>query len=116
MCTKMHDQLGGMTVQTEDRRMVHAFREIAELARSQLDPIREERERRAGDNPEEDDIGAKEYMNDFVSEEYVTKNIRVMPMAGQSIDNTSEHTSKYYASGMGAAGAVDSDIEDTKHN
>ena len=113
----MHDQLGGMTVQTEDRRMVHVFREIADLARSQLAPIREERERRAGDNnPEEDDVGAKEYMNDFVSEEYVTKNIRVMPMAGHSIDNTSEHTSKYYASGMGGGANADSDVEDTKHN
>ena len=96
--------------------MVDVFRNIAELARSQLDPIREERERRAGDNPEEDDIGAKEYMNDFVSEEYVTKNIRVMPMAGISVENTSQHTSNFYASGMGAGATVDSDVEDTKHN
>lgn len=42
-------------------------------------------------------------MGDFVSEEYVTKNIRVMPMGGPSIDDQSQHTSKYYASGMGAA-------------
>ena len=53
-------------------------------------------------------------MNDFMSEEYVTKNIRVMPMSGLSMDNTSEHTSKYYASGMG--GAADSEADDAKHN
>ena len=66
---------------------------------------------------EEDSIGDKDYMGDFVSEEYVTKNIRVMPMGGLSIDNQSEHTSKYYASGMGAGGGtVDSDAEETKYN
>ena len=31
------------------------------------------------------------------------------------MDNQSEHTSKYYASAMGGAGA-DSDYEDAKHN
>ena len=62
---------------------------------------------------EEDSVGEKDYMGDFVSEEYVTKNIRVMPMGGPSMDNQSEHTSKYYASGIGN---VDSDVEDAKHN
>ena len=38
-----------------------------------------------------------------------------MPMSGPSIDNQSEHTSKYYTSGMGA-GTVDSDVEDNKMN
>lgn len=56
-------------------------------------------------------------MNDFASEEYVTKNIRVMPMGGGlSIDNTSEHTSKYYMSGMGQNADDNADAEDTKHN
>ena len=57
-------------------------------------------------------------MNDFASEEYVTKNIRVMPMGGGvSIDNTSEHTSKYYVSGMQGANAEDNaDAEENKHN
>ena len=54
-------------------------------------------------------------MGDFVNEEYLTKNIRVMPMGGPSIDNQSEHTSKYYASGMGAQ-TGDSELEDTKYN
>ena len=57
-------------------------------------------------------------MGDFVSEEYVTKNIRVMPMGGPSADDKSEHTSKYYtaASAMGGGGTVDSDHEESKHN
>lgn len=58
-------------------------------------------------------------MGDFVSEEYVTKNIRVMPMVGgpSTMDNQSEHTSKFItaASNMGGAG-VDSDHEESKHN
>ena len=96
---KMREQLGGMTIQTEDRSMVQVFREIAGLAKTQLSSIKQKRE--AAD--EEDSVADKEYMNDFASEDYVTKNIRVMPMTGGiSIDNTSEHTSKYYTSGMGA--------------
>ena len=55
-------------------------------------------------------------MGDFVSEEYVTKNIRVMPMAGPRGDNQSEHTSKYYVSGMQGTQNADSDVEDTKYN
>ena len=54
-------------------------------------------------------------MGDFVSEEYVAKNIRVMPMGGMPIDNQSEHTSKYYPSHMGGT-AADSDVEDNKYN
>ena len=50
-----------------------------------------------------------------MNEEYVAKNIRVVPMSGPSVDNQSEHTSKYYASGMGA-GTADSDVEDNKLN
>jgi len=88
------------------------FREITTMARTQLSTIKNRCEEH-----EEDSLGDKEYMNDFASEEYVTKNIRVMPMgAGVSVDNTSEHTSKYYTSGMDGVGTGNSDFEDTKHN
>ena len=60
-------------------------------------------------------MGDKDYMGDFVSEEYLVKNIRVMPMANSGTDNASEHTSKYYASAMGGA-AADGDFEEAKHN
>jgi hypothetical protein len=50
------------------------FREIAALARSQLSTIKQRREQ-----DEEDSVGDKEYMNEFASDEYVAKNIRVMP-------------------------------------
>lgn len=53
----------------------------------------------------------REYTNVFQDVDYVTKNVRVW--GGASTDNQSEHTSKYYASGMGAA---DSDMEDSKYN
>lgn len=55
----------------------------------------------------------KDYMGDFVSEEYVTKNIRVLGGPGAH-DNQSEHTSKYYASAMG--GNDLDDVEESKHN
>ena len=53
---------------------------------------------------EEDDkesINGKDYMNDFATEEFVTKNIRVMPMAGASVDDgrQSEHQSRHMMGG-----------------
>ena len=33
-------------------------------------------------------------MTDFANEDYVTKNIRVMPMSGGALENQSEHNSK----------------------
>ena len=40
-------------------------------------------------------------MNDFATEEFVTKNIRVMPMAGVSVhgDRDSEHQSRHMMGG-----------------
>ena len=56
-----------------------------------------------------------DFMNDFVNDEYVTKNIRVMPMSGSTIENQSEHTSKHHHMGSPMRGE-DSDVEDTKIN
>ena len=55
-------------------------------------------------------------MGDFVAQDYVEKNIRVMPIGGLSVDNQSEHTSKYYTSHMGGAATADSDFEENKYN
>ena len=107
---KMQEQLGGMTIQMEGKSIAQVFREIAGLARGQLAQIRQQKEQQGND--EEEDVADKDYMGDFVSEEYVTKNIRVM--GGPSHDNQSEHTSKYYASAMG--GDAGSDFEESKHN
>ena len=111
----MQEQLGGLTIQTENRSLVDVLREIQQLSRAQLGQIRQQKEQQREDD--EDSVTDKDYMGDFVSEEYVTKNIRVMPIGGPSMDNQSEHTSKYYtaASAMGG-GTVDSDHEESKHN
>ena len=58
------------------------LREIQQLAHSQLHQIKQQKEQSPDDD--EDSVGDKDYMGDFVSEEYVTKNIRVMPMGGPS--------------------------------
>ena len=107
----MQEQLQGMSIQTQDRSIVEVLREISNLAKTQLVTIKQKQEA-----DEEDSVGDKDYMGDFVSEEYVTKNIRVMPMTGPGGDNQSEHTSKYYASGMQGTQNADSDVEDTKYN
>ena len=85
------------------------LRDIAHLAKSQVAQIKQKQ------TDDQEDVGDKDYMGDFVSEEYLVKNIRVMPMASNAADNASEHTSKYYASAMGGAG-TDGDFEETKHN
>ena len=107
----MQEQLQGMAIPVEDRSLIDVMREISALVKTQLQTIKQRQEA----DEEESSVGDKEYMNVFVQEEYVTKNIRVMPMGGLgAIDNQSEHTSKYYASGMG--GTIDSETEDNKHN
>lgn len=53
-------------------------------------------------------------MGDFATEEYVIKNVRVIG-GPPSIDNVSEHTSKYYSSAIGGEGVID-DVEESKHN
>ena len=94
---------------TQDRSIVDVLREISQVAKQQVGQIKQRREH------DEEDVGEKDYMGDFVSEEYLIKNIRVMPMGGLSADNASEHTSKYYASAMGGAGN-EGDFEEAKHN
>ena len=83
----------------------------------QLEVIRHEQAARAREHDDEEDdkesINGKDYMNDFATEEFVTKNIRVMPMAGVSVhgDRDSEHQSRH----MMCTGEV-SDQEDNKYN
>lgn len=51
------------------------------MAQGQLSQIKQQKEQQ----DEDDDVADKDYMGDFVSEEYVTKNIRVM--GGPTHDN-----------------------------
>ena len=108
--SKMQEQLQGTTIQTDNRNIIDIFREISGMSKDQLNDIRLEK-----DQSQEDDIVDRDYIGAFASDDYITKNIRVVPMGGATIgDNQSEHTSKYYASHMG--GTVDSDAEEAKHN
>ena len=117
---KMSEQLTetGEPIRTDGKTFVEIYKEINELVKDQLEIIRHEQAARAREEGEDEDresINGKDYMNDFATEEFVTKNIRVMPMGGMPIDNQSEHTSKYYPSHMGGT-AADSDVEDNKYN
>ena len=56
--------------------MVEVLREIAALTRSQLINIRHERMKGDADETGVD----RDYIGDFASEDYLTKNIRVMPI------------------------------------
>ena len=107
VATKMSEQLSetGMPIKTEDKSFVEIYKNINELVVDQLEIIRHEQAARARENEEgEDDkesINGKDYMNDFATEEFVTKNIRVMPMAGSSIhaERDSEHQSRHMMGG-----------------
>jgi len=99
VATKMSEQLSetGIPIRTEDRSFIEIYKQINELVVDQLEIIRHEQAAKARENEDEEDdkesITGKDYMNDFATEEFVTKNIRVMPMAGVSIhqDRDSEH-------------------------
>ena len=118
VATKMSEQLSetGIPIKTEDKSFVEIYKNINELVVDQLEIIRHDQAARARENEEEEDekesINGKDYMNDFATEEFVTKNIRVMPMAGASIhgDRESEHQSRHMM------GGEISDQEDNKFN
>ena len=63
--------------------MVEVLREIAALTRSQLINIRHDRAK--GVTTENTGVD-RDYIGDFASEDYLTKNIRVMPMPQPYID------------------------------
>ena len=72
-----------MPIRTEGRTFVDIYKQINELVVDQLEIIRHEQAARAREDDGEDDkhsINGRDYMNDFATEEFVTKNIRVMPM------------------------------------
>ena len=58
-------------------------------------------------------ITAKDFMNDFATEEFLTKNIRVRPVSGitmgnkENEDRVSEHVSKANLGDMGGDGDED---------
>ena len=98
VANKLSDQISetGIPIQTEDKSFVDVYKQISELVVDQLEVIRHEqaaRAREADDDDSKESINGKDYMNDFATEEFVTKNIRVMPMAGVSVhqDQQSEH-------------------------
>ena len=114
----MSEQLSetGEPIKTENRTFVEIYKQINELVVDQLEVIRHEQAAKARDHDADDDekesINGKDYMNDFATEEFVTKNIRVMPMAGASIhgDRESEHASRH------VVGGDMSDHEENKYN
>lgn len=93
----------GIPLRTEGKTFIEIYKQINELVVDQLEIIRHEQAARARENEEDmekESINGKDYMNDFATEEFVTKNIRVMPMAGASVaDRESEHQSRHMIGG-----------------
>ena len=106
VATKMSEQISetGIPLKTENKSFIEIYKQINELVVDQLEIIRHDQAARARENEEDEEekesINGKDYMNDFATEEFVTKNIRVMPMAGASIaDRESEHQSRHMIGG-----------------
>ena len=55
-------------------------------------------------------------MNDFADGDYLTKNIRVMPMAGSMYDQQSEQTSKHHPMVGSIGRGEESEYEESKMN
>ena len=106
MATKLSEQLSdtGIPIKTDNRAFVEVYKQISDMVVDQLEVIRHDQlaQARIQDDAEseKESINGKEYMNDFATEELVTKNIRVMPMTGTSIhDRESEHASRVMMAG-----------------
>ena len=81
---KIADQVNpnGMLPPSADKTTVEVLSDIVNLAQTQLSAIKQKQQA-----DEEDSVGDKDYMGDFVAQDYVEKNIRVMPMGGLPVDN-----------------------------
>ena len=90
--------------------MVEQYKYIAGKVSGLLSQIKLEK---ANAQKDDESINGYDFMHDFAKEDYVTKNIRVMPMAGGTLDNQSEHTSKHH---HGSPNREESDVEDAKVN
>ena len=104
----MEEQLQGVSLQTDGKSLIQVFREIKAMTNSQLTEIKQ----KIAEQDDEDSVGDKDYIGQFASDDYITKNIRVI--GGPNNDDRSEQASKYYASAMGGGG--DEEFEESKHN
>ena len=105
---KMEEQLQGVSLQTDGKSLIQVFREIKAMTNGQLTEIKQ----KIAEQDDEDSVGDKDYIGQFASDDYITKNIRVI--GGPNNDDRSEQASKYYASAMGGGG--DEEFEESKHN
>ena len=106
VAAKLTEQLSdsSIPIKQENRTFVEIYRQINDMVVDQLEVIRHDQlaQARVQDEAEseKESINGKEYMNDFATEEFVTKNIRVMPMTGTSIhDRESDHASRVMMGG-----------------
>lgn len=115
MADQQNDLQGAQKIQGNN--MVEQFRYIADLVKEQIKT--QGISRVPGGNEDDfESIRGHDFMNDFANEDYVTKNIRVMPMGGSSTyEGQSEHTSKHHnAMGSAMRGGEDSEYEEVKMN
>ena len=97
----------------EGNSMVDQFRYIADKVSGYLKQIKQEK---AKVDKDDESINGQDFMTDFANEDYVTKNIRVMPMSGGALENQSEHNSKQQHGSHSPIRGEESEYEDTKLN
>lgn len=91
---KIDQQFGeNISAFEHNKTLAYLFEKIAEAVTKQLQQIIEE------DDRDRDFITAKDFMNDFATEEFLNKNIRVRPLSGVSRGNiddgkTNDHYNK----------------------
>ena len=93
--SKLNSQiLGNETPGVKKQSILQLFNQITDIVCGQLEELVQQQEEDEGTGY----ITAKDFMNDFATEEFLTKNIRVRPQSGatgkDADDRQSEHVSR----------------------
>jgi len=85
---KLSEQLDDHTLDNKNVNMIANFRNIAAMVTQQLKELNEQREQAKADNggsDSEESMNVKELINDFATDEFLNKNVRVRPVSSYSM-------------------------------
>lgn len=100
MGKKLQDQLSDHTLDNVkgDQSLIRQFKNISIIVHDQLSQICQQQEQAALENEDEEDamrtVNIKELVNDFVTDEFEKKNIRVRPTSSLSIKEKKDELNK----------------------
>lgn len=110
MSKKLADQLDDHTMYDEKAGLHKQFRNIAAMVQQQLNTIVDQRAQNQHDEDSDESLNVKELINDFATDEFVQKNVRVRPTSSYSMAGKDQSE----MGGRGASAAQNDEDDDQR--